>query len=97
MSKYGTQTDKTFESLKHLIQIPIIYVKYVDEEDKKKDSIQVFSKIQCYKRLYEQIKNEHLEDKIEDEQREELFDVLHINSFNQSTFLMFSAEGGEIV
>ena len=85
VSKYGSQTDKTFESLKHLIQIPIIYVKYVDEEDKNKDSVQVFSKIQCYKRLYEQIKNEHLEDKIEDEQREELFDVLKINDFSKPT------------
>ena len=83
VSKYGTQTDKTFESLKHLIQIPIIYVKYVDEEDKNKDSVQVFSKIMCYKRLYDQIKNENLEDKIEDEQREELFDVLKINDFSR--------------
>ena len=53
VSKYGTQTDKTFESMKHLIQIPIIYVKY-------DDSVQEFSKIQCYKRLYEEIKSKHL-------------------------------------
>ena len=85
VSKYGTETDKTFESLKHLIQIPIIYVKYVDEEDKNKDSVQVFSKIMCYKRLYEQIKTKHLEDEIDDEQKQELFDVLHINSFEQPT------------
>ena len=85
VSKYGTQSDKTFESLKHLIQIPILYVKYEDKEDKSKDSVQVFSKIQCYKRLYEQIKNEHLEDKIEDEQKQEIFDVLHIHDFSQPT------------
>ena len=85
VSKYGTESDKTFESMKHLIQIPIIYVKYKDEDDKNKDSVQVFSKIQCYKRLYEEIKNKHLEDKIENEQRDEIFEALHINSFDAPT------------
>ena len=47
--------------MEHLIEIPIIYVKYNDEDDKEKDCVQVFSKIQCYKRLDEQVKNEHLE------------------------------------
>ena len=84
VSKYGTESDKTFESMKHLIQIPIIYVKYKDD-DKNKDCVQVFSKIQCYKRLYEEIKNKHLENDIEDEQRDEIFDVLHINSFDAPT------------
>ena len=85
VSKYGTETDKTFESLKHLIQIPIIYVKYEDKDDKNKDSVQVFSKIQCYKRLYEQIKKDHLEDEIEEEQKQEIFDVLKINDFSKPT------------
>ena len=85
VSKYGTPSDKTFESMKHLINIPILYVKYEDKDDINKDSIQVFSKIQCYKRLYEQIKSEHLEDKIDDEQKEEIFDVLHINDFSAPT------------
>lgn len=84
VSKYGTQSDKTFESMKHLIQIPIIYAKYKDD-DNNKDCIQVFSKIQCYKRLYEQIKNEHLEDKIDDEQKQEIFEALHINDFSSPT------------
>ena len=81
VSKYASQTDKTFESLKHLIKIPIIYTKYEDKEDKNKDSVQVFSKIMCYKRLYDEIKTKHLEDDIEDEQKQELFETLHINSF----------------
>ena len=85
VSKYGTQSDKTFESMKHLINIPILYVKYEDKDDINKDSIQVFSKIQCYKRLYEQIKAEHLEDKIDDEQKQEIFDVLKINDFSAPT------------
>ena len=84
VSKYGTQSDKTFESMKHLINIPIIYVKYKDD-DINKDCVQVFSKIQCYKRLYEQIKTEHLEDKIDDEQKEEIFEVLKINDFSKPT------------
>ena len=75
VSKYGTQSDKTFESMKHLIKIPIEYVKY-------DDAVQEFSKIQCFKRLYEQIKAEHLEDKISSEQREEIFETLHISDFN---------------
>jgi len=85
VSKFGTQSDKTFESLKHLIKIPIIYVKYEDKDDKNKDSIQVFSKIQCYKRLYDEIKSKHLEDEIDDEQKQEIFDVLKINDFTAST------------
>ena len=84
VSKYGTQSDKTFESMKHLIQIPIIYVKYKDE-DINKDCVQVFSKIQCFKRLYEQIKNEHLEESIDEKQKQDIFDVLHINSFDAPT------------
>ena len=78
VSKYGTESDKTFESMKHLIKIPILYVKY-------DDSVQVFSKIQCYKRLYEKIKTEHLEDQIEEEQRDEMFDVLKIKDFTAPT------------
>ena len=85
VSKYGTETDKIFESLKHLIQIPIIYVKYIDEEDKNKDSVQVFSKIMCYKRLYEEIKAKHLEDEIDEQQKQEMFDVVKINDFSKPT------------
>ena len=85
VSKYGSATDRTFESLKHLIKIPIIYVKYEDKENNEKDCVQVFSKIQCYKRLYEQIKNEQLEDEIDDEQKQEIFDTLYINDFSKPT------------
>ena len=85
VSKYGTQSDKTFESLKHLIKIPILYVKYEDKDDRDKDSVQVFSKVMCYKRLYDEIKTNHLEDEIDEQQKQELFDVLHINSFEQPT------------
>ena len=78
VSKYGTESDKTFESMKHLIEIPILYVKY-------EDVVQIFSKIQCYKRLYEQIKNKNLEEQIEEEQKEEMFEVLHIKNFDAPT------------
>ena len=85
VSKYGTESDKTFESMKHLIKIPILYVKYKDEEDNEKDCVQVFSKIQCYKRLYDEIKTNHLEDKIDEQQKQEIFKVLKINSFDNPT------------
>ena len=78
VTKYGTESDKTFESMKHLIQIPVVYIKY-------DDSVQIFSKIQCYKRLYEQIKTKQLEEEIDDEQRNEIFEVLKISSFDAPT------------
>ena len=49
----------------------------------KKINVHSFSKIMCYKRLYDEIKTKHLEDEIEESQKQELFEVLHINSFEQ--------------
>ena len=62
--KDETSTDPTVESLKPLLQIPIVYV----AED---DAVEYVKKLLDYKRFYDFIKSEHLENKIVDEQVEE--------------------------
>ena len=75
ITKTGNKIDPTFESLKQLINIPIEYVKEDEAE-------QYMKSLLAYKQLYKTIINDGLEDEIIDEQRDEIFDVLHVNDFN---------------
>ena len=76
-NKDGAASDDTFESMKKLINIPIEYVAH--------DKLDSFMKnLLAYKQLYKTIKREHLENKIIDEQAEQLFNILHIDSFTQN-------------
>ena len=75
ISKTGQKLDPTFESLKPLINIPIVYVK----EDEAEDYIKT---LLAYKQLYKEIVNNNLENDIIDEQKEQIFDILHINEFS---------------
>ena len=84
--KDETSTDPTVESLKPLLNIPIVYV----EED---EAIEYVKNLLEYKRFYDFIKAEHLENKIVDEQVEEVFDVLHINDWKRKwlhTLIIFN-------
>ena len=84
--KDETSTDPTVESLKPLLQIPIVYV----AED---DAVEYVKKLLDYKRFYDFIKSEHLEDKIVDEQVEEVFEVLHIDNWRRKwlhTLILFN-------
>jgi hypothetical protein len=73
INKEGKANDVTFEILKHLFQIPVIFFSYGEAEEQVK-------LILDYKKLYNTIKQRHLENKIEDAQVEEIFEVLHIDN-----------------
>ena len=75
VSKTGEQNDVTFESLRELIEIPIAYVAQDDAEE-------YVDAILNYKQLYYTIRNEHLENQIVDEQRDEIFQILKIRNFD---------------
>jgi hypothetical protein len=73
VNSQGASNDATFDVLKPCFRIPFIFVKYNDAENYVENFLR-------YKDLYNQIKTEHLENDIVDEQYQELCQVLHINS-----------------
>jgi len=75
-NKTGKETDDTFESQKHLIRIPIVYVKHDDLPE-------FLQTLLDYKTLYDEIITKNLSDKIVDTQRDELFETLHISDFDR--------------
>jgi hypothetical protein len=85
INKDGKSNDATFNVLKDLFQIPVVFLSYELAEDQVRDILK-------YKDLYNRIKLEHLEDKIQDEQVEELCFVLQIKDLSQpylSTIIYF--------
>lgn len=76
VNKTGQKTDKTFESMKGLIKVPIVYVSQAECEER------LVEIIQC-KNQYNQIKKENAEDQIPEEITEELFDTLGIEDFSR--------------
>ena len=76
VTKNGDENDKSFQSLKHLIKIPYVTVS-------EKDSVEFIKTIIAEKNLYYLILREHLEDNIINEQRDDLFKILHISNFNK--------------
>lgn len=84
--KDETSTDPTVESLKPLLNIPIVYVAEDEAIDYVKNLLE-------YKRFYDFIKAEHLENRIVDEQVDEVFEVLHINDWKRKwlhTLMIFN-------
>jgi hypothetical protein len=75
INKSGSSNDATFNVLQKCFRIPFVFLKYDDAEIYVRNLLK-------YKDLYNKIKNEHLENLIEDDQIKELFEVLYINSFN---------------
>lgn len=85
VTKNGDENDKTWLSLKHLIHIPYVIV---SEENVKK----LVEELIAAKNLYYLVKREKLTNKIIDEQKEDMFQVLHINDFtkeNLHTLVLF--------
>jgi hypothetical protein len=76
VTKDGRSNDTTYESLKHLIQIPIVFTSQDNAEKLVKTILE-------YKQLYNRVKSEHLEDRIIDEQMDELKQVLMIPNLKQ--------------
>ena len=84
--KDENKEDPTIRSLSTMINVPIEYV----SED---EAVDYMRKLLAYKRLYDTIKENHYEDRIENDQRAELFDVLKIRDFNRDylhTILLFN-------
>ena len=75
VTKEGKETDKTFINLKPLLLLPYVIV----SED---EAVDYMKTLLSAKELYYTIRREHLEDKIEDEQKQDLFDVLHVDNFD---------------
>jgi hypothetical protein len=71
VTKDGRANDETYNTLKHLISIPVIFVSQEEAE-------KVVRTILEYKNLYNKIKGDHLENRIVDEQVNELKKVLMI-------------------
>ena len=78
INKTGGPNDPTFESLKQLIRIPIKYL----PEDKAENYIQELLK---WKMLYNYIKENHIEDQIQDKQMQTMFQKLHIDNLDFTT------------
>ena len=78
VTKNGDENDLSFQSLKHLLKIPYVTVS-------EKDSKPFIEELIAAKNLYYRIKREHVEDQIVPEQKEALFEVLHVNDFDKST------------
>ena len=77
INKTGEPNDRTYsEIFKDLIKIPIICCSY-------NEAVSTFDNIRRYKELYQQIKDEHLENKIHRDQRKEIFKNLYIQDFDQ--------------
>lgn len=85
VTKNGDENDMSFQALKHLIKIPYICV----SEDKAEDVVKT---VIAAKNLYYLVKREGLEEKIDDDQKADLFDTLHIEDFEKNfihTILLF--------
>lgn len=76
ITKNGDENDKSFQALRRLLLIPVITIS-------ESQAIEFIQTIIDYKNLYYQIKREHLENDIIDEQRDEIYEYLSINDFDK--------------
>ena len=76
VTKTGDENDKSFKALKNSILMPIVTI----SEKQVQEFIEMLI---AFKNLYYEIKEDHLEDKIIDEQKEQMFNFLCINDFSR--------------
>ena len=76
VNKTGQKTDKTFESMKGLIKVPILYLAQSECEDTLMEIVRA-------KNRYNEIKRNHAEDEYDDDE-EGLFGTLGIHDFSRS-------------
>ena len=76
VTKDGQESDKTFLALKPLLMIPYIIISEQEAVEFMKDLISA-------KNLYNLIKRENLQDKIDDQQKEDMFKMLAVSDFNK--------------
>ena len=85
VTKNGDENDRSFQSLKSLLNIPYVTVSEKDAKDFVDELISA-------KNLYYTIRREHLETSIVDEQMNDLFNVLHVTNFDKEylhTLILF--------
>jgi hypothetical protein len=75
-NKTGCPSDDTFETQKDLIKIPIEYIAH----DELPEYMEEFL---MWKDLYKEIKEDGLEERIDNKQKQELFEKMKINDFSR--------------
>jgi hypothetical protein len=75
INKDGKSNDATFNVIKDLIQIPVVFFSYDDAVDQVKELLR-------YKDLYNRLKVEKIENEIEDQQVDEVCNVLQIRDLS---------------
>ena len=76
VTKDGNESDQTFLALKPLLMIPYVVVS-------EKDAVEFMKEIISAKNLYNLVKREKLCDQLNEQQKEDMFDVLKIKDFNK--------------
>ena len=85
VTKDGQESDKTFLALKPLLMIPYVIVS-------EKDAVEFVKEIISAKNLYNLVKRENLCDQLNEQQKQDMFDVLKIKDFSKEvlhTIILF--------
>jgi hypothetical protein len=75
ITKSGVPNDQTFDALKKLIPVPVVYIS-------NKQAEKYVTEILGYKKLYNTVISDHLQDKIEETQISELLSALKISDLS---------------
>ena len=76
ITKNGDENDRSWQTLKHLIKMPYITIS-------EKNAVDFMTELIAAKNLYYLVKREHLEERLDDGQKNDMFNVLHIDEFNK--------------
>ena len=76
ITKNGEETDRSWQTLKNMIEMPIVLVAEADAQE-------CIEEILAAKNLYYHFRRERLKNDIDEEQKEDLFDVLHVENFEK--------------
>jgi hypothetical protein len=76
INKDGSPNDKTYDILKPMFQVPVIFLSY-------DDATTIIETMLDYKELYNTIKEQHLEHRIDPTQVDEINEVLFIRDFSR--------------
>ena len=76
VTKDGQESDKTFLALKPLLMIPYVIVS-------EKDSVEFMKELISAKNLYNLVKREKLCDQIDEQQKQDMFNVLSVQDFDK--------------
>ena len=77
INESGECDDDTFQRFQELIEVPIVFVRYMDSEKFLKELLE-------YKNIYNKIKDGGCENEVPEAVQEELFNALHIDHWGAS-------------